>query len=221
MPDLLAGVVGRRQRLLEGRQIALQPLADRLGVAAQDLAHALAAAVGQMRVQRREAVEHRHRHHEVAPREADEPLDLALVVALGRPAEAILEQIVRLQLGEHARALALAVAEDLGHRDLRVVVQDRLRHARLARLRQAAEERERLHVAVAERLRRLGRIRHHEVGVRMRQIEREVVDLLLHAADDRQRLAEVGLRVPRRMHQRHEHLLRRAAASPPRSPSRS
>ncbi len=83
---LLAGIVGRRQRRLEGGQIALQTLADRLGVAAQAIAHALAAALQQMRVQRLEAVEHRDRHHEVAPRVADQPLDLALVVALaGRP----------------------------------------------------------------------------------------------------------------------------------------
>ena len=153
-----------------------------------------------MRVQRLEAFERRHRHHEVAAREADQPLDLALVVALCRPAKAILEQVVRLQLGEHARALTLAVAEDARDRDLGIVVEDRLRDA--------VEERERLHVTITERLCRLGRVRHHEDGVRVRQIECEVVDLALHAADDRDCLAEVGLRVPRRMHQRHEHLAR-------------
>ena len=153
-----------------------------------------------MRVQRLEAFERRHRHHEVAAREADQPLDLALVVALARPAEAILEQVVRLQLGEHARALPLAVAQNARHRDLGVVVEDRLRHA--------AEERERLHVPVAERLRRLCRVGHHEDGVRVRQVQREEVDLALHATDDPDRLAEVGLGMPRRMHQRHEHLLR-------------
>jgi len=61
---------------------------------------------------------------------------------------------VGLQLREHPRALALAVAEDLGDCDLGVVLQDRLRHACLARLRQAclvkpAEERERLNVAIS------------------------------------------------------------------------
>ncbi len=98
-----------------------------------------------------------------------------------------------------------------------------MRHAGLPRLRQfclsvAAEECERLYMTVAEGFRCLGRISHHEVGVRMRQIVREGVDLALDAADclsglprkqkanDRQSLADVGLRVPRRMRQRHEHL---------------
>ena len=39
------------------------------------------------------------------------------------------------------------------------------------------------------------------------------MDLPLHAADHRHRLAEVDLRMAGRMHQRHEHLLRRAAAA--------
>ena len=45
---------------------------------------------------------------------ADKPFDLALVVAFARSAEPVLEQIVRLQLGEHPRALPLAVTEDEG-----------------------------------------------------------------------------------------------------------
>jgi hypothetical protein len=98
---LLAGIVRWGQRLLQSGQIALQPRADGLGVAAQAIAHALATAREQMLVQRREAVEHRDRHQEVAPREADQPLDLALVVALARSTEPILEQVMRLQLTEH------------------------------------------------------------------------------------------------------------------------
>ena len=87
-PDLLAGIVGRRWGLAQRGQIALQTLADRLGVTAQALAHPLAAAVGQMRVERLEAFERRHRHHEVAARVADQPLDLAFVIALvGRPCD--------------------------------------------------------------------------------------------------------------------------------------
>ena len=153
-----------------------------------------------MGVQRREAVEQRDRHQEVAPRVADQSLDLALVVALARPAEPVLEQVVRSQLAEHLRALPHPVAQDARDRDLGVVVEDRPRHA--------AEEGEGLHVPVAERLLGLGRIGRHEAGIRMRQVEREEVDLALHPADDADRLAEVGLRMPRRMRQRHEHLLR-------------
>ena len=39
-------------------------------------------------------------HHEVAPRVAHQPFDLAVVVALARSSEAIGEQVVRLQLAE-------------------------------------------------------------------------------------------------------------------------
>ena len=38
---------------------------------------------------------------------------------------------------------------------------------------------------------------HHEAGVRVRQVEREEVNLALYAADHGQRLAEVRLRVSR------------------------
>ena len=145
-----------------------------------------------------EALDPRHRHQEVAPGVADQALDLAFVVALARPAEAVGEEVVRLQLGEDPRALARAVAEDARHRQARVVVQHAPRHA--------AEEGERRVVPVAERLRRLGRVGLHEAGVRVRQVEAEEVDLPLLAADHRHRLAEVGLPVPGRMHQGHEHL---------------
>src|SRR5581483_4974714 len=157
-------------------QVALQTLADCLGMAAQALAHALAAAVGEMRVERLEAFERRHRHHEVAACEADQPLDLALVVAFARPAEAVLEQVMRLQLAEHLRALALAIAENASDRNLGVVVEDRSRHT--------AEESEALHVAIAEGFLALRRIGGHEAGIRMRQVEREEMDLAPHAADD-------------------------------------
>lgn len=43
----------------------------------------------------------------------------------------------------------------------------------------------------------------------MLQVEREEVELVLHPADDADRLAEVGLRMTGLMRQRHEHLLRR------------
>src|SRR6266700_2442462 len=95
-----------------------------------------------MGVQRLEAFEHRDGYEEVPSRIANQPFDFALVVAFARSAEPILEQVVRLQLGKHARALPLAVTEDTGHRDLGVVVQDRLRYA--------AEECKRPNVAIAE-----------------------------------------------------------------------
>src|SRR5271163_4217837 len=153
-----------------------------------------------MRVQRLEALEHRDWHEEVPSRIADQPFDFALVVAFARPAEPVLEQVVRLQLGERARPLPLAVTEDAGHRDLGVVIQDRLWNP--------AEKCERPNVAVAEGFRRLCRIADHEAGIRMRQVKSEEVDLALGATDDADGFTEVCLSMPWRMHQRHEHLLR-------------
>ena len=96
--------------------------------------------------------------------------------------------------------MPLAVTEDAGHRDFGVVIQDRLRYA--------AKECERPNVAVAERFRRLRRIRHHKTAVRVRQVKCQEVDLALHPADDPDRFTEVRLGMPGRMHQRHEHFLR-------------
>ncbi len=48
--------------------------------------------------------------------------------------------------------------------------------------------------------------RHDEAVIRVRQIDRQVVGLPLLTADDHQRLAEVGLCRPRRVHQRNKHL---------------
>src|SRR3954470_23498136 len=49
------------------------------------------------------------------------------VVALVRPAEAVPEQKMADQLAEGARAGTLTIAQNPGHRQLGVVVQDRLR----------------------------------------------------------------------------------------------
>jgi hypothetical protein len=101
---------------------------------AEDRILALQALLFQPGVQRLEALGARHRHQEVPPAEADHTLDVPLVVPFARPAEPVLEQVMRLQLREDEGAPASSVAEDLRHRDRRVVVEDRRRHA--------AEERE-------------------------------------------------------------------------------
>src|SRR5664279_3478138 len=198
--NLLTSIVRRRQRRLEGGKVALQPLADCPITATQTIAHSTAAAFQQIGVQRLEALEHRDWYEEVTSRIANQSFDFTLVVAFARPTEPVLEKIVRLQLGEHARALPLAITEDAGHRDLGVVIQDRLRDA--------AEECERPNVAIAEGFRRLCRIADHEAGIRVRQVKSEEVDLALNATDDADGFTKVGLSMPRRMHQRHEHLLR-------------
>ena len=53
----------------------------------------------------------------------------------------------------------------------------------------------------------LGRKGDHEAIVGVRQIEALEVRLLLDAGDHHQRFAEIGLRVSRRMRQRHEYFL--------------
>jgi len=78
--------------------------------------------VFEMGVQRRKARDLREWHQVVAPGIANQALDLALVVALARPAEAVEEQVVRLQLGKAARALPLAIAQDASHRQFGVVI---------------------------------------------------------------------------------------------------
>src|SRR5450631_2274429 len=92
---LLASIVRRRQRRLEGGKVVLQSLTDRPITAAQTVSHSTAAAFQQIGVQRLEALEHRDWYEEVASCIADQPFDLALVVAFARPAEPVLEKIVR------------------------------------------------------------------------------------------------------------------------------
>src|SRR5438552_16881748 len=110
-------------------------------MAAQAVVHAPAAALEQMRIECLEAGKCWHRHHEVPARIADQPFDLAFVIALAGPAKSILKQVVGLQLAEHTRALPIAVTQDAGHRDLGVVIEDRPRYP--------AKEGEGLHMPVA------------------------------------------------------------------------
>ena len=67
---------------------------------------------------------------------------------------------------------------------------------------------------VEESLRGLPRIRLHEAGVGVRQVHAEEVDLLTNATDAGDRLAEVDLRVTRRVRQRHEGLSPTRACNP-------
>ena len=67
---------------------------------------------------------------------------------------------------------------------------------------------------VQKRLGGLRRIGLDEAAVAVGQVDDEAVGLLLHAADDHQGLAEVALRVARRVGQRDEHLPGLAAILP-------
>ena len=148
--DLLTGIIGRGRQHHQRVKVSHEPFTDRLAVAAHDVVLALQALFLQPAVQRLEALEAWHRHHVVAPAIADHALHIALVVPLARPAEPILEQVMRLQLGKSSGPVPFAVAADLRHRDRGVVIQDRQRHA--------AKECEGGIVPVAECLGRLGRV---------------------------------------------------------------
>src|SRR5215813_6003820 len=91
-------------------------------------------------IERVETFRHRQRRHEIAPGKADLAFHLAFVVSLSRPPKAIFKKVMTLQLREHLRAQTLAPFHDLGDRQFGIVVENRLRHA--------AEESKRRHMAI-------------------------------------------------------------------------
>ncbi len=205
---LLARLQRHRRQLPQSRDIGGQPLADRLGVPAGTLRLPRAgSARASMALSASKLAATGIGVMKLAPRILHQPLDLPLVVALARAAEPILEQIMADQFGERPGALPLAVAADLRHRDLEVVVEDRQRHAaEEARTPTTCPSRNASVVSA--------RIGLHEAGVRLRQVQAEEMDLLPHAADHPHRLAEIHLRMARRVRQRHERL-------PPTRPARA
>ena len=87
----VAGVVGYRWPRQQGGEVALQPLANALGMAAQPVIQPVEAMLLEPRVELGEARCRRDQDQEVAPGVADQALDLALVVAFAGPAEAVEE----------------------------------------------------------------------------------------------------------------------------------
>jgi len=179
--------------------VTFKALADRLRMPTQTPLTTLAALLSQVRVEGFPTVEMRNRHHEVATSIADQTLNLALVITLGRPSELIGEQIVALQLQEGLRLRPLFPTKDARHCDLGVVIQNARRHG--------AKMLECQYVALLESPGRLARKGGDEAIVGVGQIHRQKVGLLLHARDDNHCLAEVSLRLARWMHQGNEHLL--------------
>ena len=112
---------------------------------------------------------------------------------------------MRLQLAEHARALAHSITQDARHRQRGVVVQDRARHL--------AEEREGGVVPITERFGGLRRIGLHKTGVAVRQVHRKKVDLAFNPGDLRQRLAKIHLCMAGIVPQWHKYF---AMSQPPR-----
>jgi hypothetical protein len=194
----VAGVVGHGWPWQQGSEVALQPLADAQGMAAEPIRQTVEAVPLEPGIEGSKAGSARDWDQEVAPGVTDQALDLALVVAFAGPAEAVEEQVARPQLGEGPGPLPLAAAQDPGHRQPGVVVEDRAR-------RPTQQGKGRV-VPVEEGLDPLGRVGLDEAGVRVRQVEAEEVDLATLAADHRHCFAEVDLRMARRVHERDEHL---------------
>src|SRR3546814_16076034 len=86
---LIAGLEGCSGQRLHGREIALQPLTDRLALPAHLVLLALAALLLQPQVERLPGRELRDRHHEVAPAIAYQPLHIAFLVPLSRASIAV------------------------------------------------------------------------------------------------------------------------------------
>ena len=142
----------------------------------------------------------------VPPDVAHHALDFSLVIALGKASEPVVEQVVRLQLGERPGAFASAVSEYPGHGQLGIVIEDALGYS--------AQEGEGRDMSVQEGPGGLDEVRSDETSVVVGQVEHEVVGLQVHSADYDQSLAEVALGLSRRLGERHEHLPRLAAMLP-------
>ena len=98
----VAGLIDCWWPWLQGGKIAHQPLADALLMTANPMIQPFQTALFEMSIEGGKAGHDRNRHQEVAPGIADQALNLAFVVALARPAEAVQEQVMRLQLGKGA-----------------------------------------------------------------------------------------------------------------------
>ena len=105
---------------------------------------------------------------------------------------------MRQEPAEERGPLARPVRQDLRHETPVVVVEGRDRHL--------AEEGKGVDVTINPSLSSGRRIGPDITGIAVRQVEDEEVRLLLDAADNHNRLAEIGLGVPGRMGQRHKHL---------------
>src|SRR3954463_12274960 len=98
-------------------------------------------------------------------------LDLLLVVALTRPAKAILEHVMADEPRKPLRALPCAVGQDPGDRELGVVIEDRVRHPTERRRRPRRARRETLPASRPGTPSRS--------SIRVRQVHAEEVDLYL------------------------------------------
>src|SRR5690606_21364666 len=130
---------------------------------------------------------------------ADQPLDLPLVIALARTAIAIPDQVVRQEPAEQFRPFAGAVRQDLCHQASVIIIDDRLRNR--------AEEGKGMDMAVDPGFGHRRGIGPDIAGIAMRQVQNEEMSFLLNTTTPDLRLAKIGLRMTRRMRQRHKYFL--------------
>ena len=134
---------------------------------------------------------HERGHHEVAPPIANQPFNLAFIVALARAAIPILDHIVRQHRAEPLGAVAGAIRHDPGDQALVIIVKDRLRNR--------PEERKRMDMSVQPSLSVRRRVGTDVAGVTVWQIECKEIGFPLDPADHDQGFAEIGLRMTRWM----------------------
>ena len=194
---------GGHERLGRQRQQRRPLLGEQLGLgrrlAPEPPRQVLAAAPLEVGVERLQpAVHRRDRHEEAAAGEADQGLDVPLLVGPPHQAEVVLEQVMALEPEERVGELAVAAAGDPGDGDLGVVVADPPGHA--------AEEGEGPDVALEERLGALAGEGADEDRVGVRQGHDEQGDGGGLAVEDDLGLAEVDLGLAGRVGQRDEDL---------------
>jgi hypothetical protein len=131
-------------------------------VPAESIATSADALLFEIGVEVVEAVEGWNGNQEVTAYVAHKTFNLALVVAFGWTTEAVLEQIVGLQLTEDSSALSPTITQDPGHSDLGVVVHDALGNP--------AEEGKGCVVTITESFCGLGRISLHKTSIAVGQV---------------------------------------------------
>jgi hypothetical protein len=209
---LLARVVVAGRQLAQRPRLDPQRLPDRLRAAADPPREVGEAAILEPVVELLQRRHLRHRHQVRAPEAADLAFDAALLVrarAAGA-GERRLVQVVRPQRDETLLLDPTPAAQHLLDRRTQVVVTDQRERA--------AEEVERLHVRLQERLLALPLERQDEARARVAGPHQKQPDLEPLPGDLDHSLAPIDLRLdPRLVHLRHEHLVDRVAqlAPPP------
>jgi hypothetical protein len=159
-----------RRRRQERRPLVVESFGLGRRLAPGPSREVLAAAALEVGVEGCQAtVDDRHRHEEFPACEADERLDVPLLVRPPDQAEMRFEQVITLESEERVGDLAFPAPEDLGDGDLGVVVADPARHP--------AEEGEGPDVTFEERLGALAREGDDEDRVGVRQGHDEEGDL--------------------------------------------